>query len=173
MRKVSFVAIISVFHLFLFSNISYARPKVFNPQMKPVAGDWGKPVAKIGEAPPAVWSETTVNAGVNKKPLGGKVITKIGEIIDVSCYLQLGKHGKDHEGCGKACILNGQPVGLLEEDGTVYLLMPEEHDPRRDAKVVFANAMVHHVGHIVSVTGTYTVVKGMKSIYVHGFVKKE
>jgi len=141
--------------------------------MKPVAGDWGKPVSKIGETPKERWSETTVNAGVDKKPLEGKAVTKVGEIIDVSCYLQLGKHGKDHEGCGKACILNGQPVGLLEENGTVYLLMPEEHDPRRDAKTVFANAMVHHVGHIVEVTGTYTVVKGMKSIYVRGFVKKE
>lgn len=156
-----------------FFKIAYARPNVFNPQMEPVKGEWGKPVAKIGETPKNGWSDTTVNAGVNKKPLQGKVVTKIGEIIDVSCYLQLGKHGKDHEGCGKACILNGQPVGLLEENGTVYLLMPEEHDPRRDAKTVFANAMVHHVGHIVEVTGNYTVVKGMKSIYVHGFVKKE
>ena len=30
---------------------------------------------------------------------------------------------------------NSQPVGLLTKEGTLYMLMPEEHDPRRDGGV--------------------------------------
>ena len=62
-------------------------------------------------------------------------MTKVGEIVDFSCYLQLGKHGEKHRSCGQKCVENSQPAGLLTQDGTLYMLMPEEHDPRRDGGV--------------------------------------
>ncbi len=65
----------------------------------------------------------------HKKPEPGKAVTETGEIIDLSCYLQLGKHGEKHVGCGKKCLQSGQPIGLLTKDGAVYMLMEEEHDP--------------------------------------------
>ena len=49
--------------------------------------------------------------------------TVVGEIIDLSCYLQVGKHGDKHRDCGQKCVRNGQPVGLLTEDGAVYMLI--------------------------------------------------
>ena len=49
----------------------------------------------------------------SKKVLeSGKVATVTGEVVDVSCYLQLGKRGEAHVPCGTKCITNGQPIGI-------------------------------------------------------------
>lgn len=164
-----------MFSLVIFSNFSFSAPKtkVLHPKMGPLEGNWDAPHSKVGEKPKGVWSAETVNAAVNKKPLQGKVVTRVGEIIDVSCYLQLGKHGKEHAACAKSCIMNGAPIGLLDADGNVYVLIAEEHDARRDGKTELNQALINHIANIVEVTGTFTNVKGMKAIYVQGFVKKE
>ncbi len=146
---------------------------IFNPDMKPSAGDWGSPAVRVGDIPPKPWSETSIQAAIKQKPLEAKVVTRSGELIDLSCYLQLGKHGKDHEACAKGCLLNGQPFGLLEDTGQVYLLLPEEHDARRDGKLAFRDALIDHVAQIVEISGAMTNVKGVKTIFVQGFVKKE
>ena len=73
----------------------------------------------------------------------------VGEIVDFSCYIQLGKHGEKHRSCGQKCVQNGQPIGLLTKDGTLYMLMPEEHDPRRDGGVDAKASAADHMGHIV------------------------
>jgi hypothetical protein len=176
-QKTLFVGVI-IMSLVTFSSVIYSKKKlkIFNPQMKPTAGQWGSPAHRVGEKPKTTWSTTTVNAAVNNKPLGGKLVTKVGEIIDISCYNQLGKHGASHAGCAKACILNGQPMGLLEEDGTVYLIIPEEHDPRKEGKTALREVLIHHVSQIVELTATLTRVPakgGMRTLYVHGFVKKK
>ena len=31
-------------------------------------------------------------------------ITRVGEIVDFSCYIQLGKHGEKHRACGQKCV---------------------------------------------------------------------
>lgn len=173
-RKQTLLFMGSIFVILSLPLLIYSKKlNIFNPQMKPSAGDWGSPAHRIGEKPKETWSQTTKEAAVNKKPLQGKITTRTGELIDVSCYLQLGKHGKDHEACAKGCLLNGQPLGLLDEEGTVYILIPEEHDPRRDGKTALKEALIAHVAQIVEVTGTLTNVKGLKTIYVQGFVKKE
>jgi hypothetical protein len=107
-----------------------------------------------------------------KQPVSGKAVTVVGEIIDLSCYLQVGKHGDKHRDCGQKCVKNGQPVGLLASDGTVYLLCDEEHDPRRDGMTEFRKAAVELMAHVVTVNGTQTEVGGQKAIFVQGFLKK-
>jgi hypothetical protein len=73
---------------------------------------------------------------VDGKPQPGKPIKVVGEVVDFSCYLQLGKHGGTHaDPCGKKCLAGGAPIGVLTHEGTIYMLMPEEHDPRRDGGV--------------------------------------
>ena len=147
---------------------------VLHPEMT-VAADAGspdKPMGTVGEKPSEPWSATTVGAGVDKKPQPGKPITATGEIIDLSCYLQLGKHGEKHVSCGKKCLQAGQPIGLLTKDGTVYMLMDEEHDPRRDGQTTFRQAATDHLGHIMQVDGTEASHAGLKAIFVQGFVKK-
>src|ERR1019366_2282761 len=98
-------------------------------------GRWAAPAATIGVKPDQPWSTTSVAAGVDSKPQAGSAVTRVGEIVDFSCYIQLGKHGEKHRACGQKCVLNGQPIGLLTRDGALYMLMPEEHDPRRDGGV--------------------------------------
>src|SRR5947209_10945545 len=110
---------------------------ILQPSMEPTDGWTSKgDMGQKGEA----WSNTTKGAAVDNKPVPGKTVTVSGEIIDISCYLQLGKHGDKHSSCGKKCLANGEPVGLVTKAGQVYLLMAEEHDPRRDGGVSFRKA---------------------------------
>ena len=148
---------------------------ILQPQMTVAAdaGTYEKPMGKMGEKPASAWTSTTVAAGVDGKPLAGKPTTVTGEIIDISCYLQLGKHGEKHVACGKKCLEAGQPIGLLAKDGTVYMLMEEEHDPRRDGQTGgFRKAATNHLGHIMEVSGTESTVRGYRAIYVQGYVNK-
>lgn len=148
---------------------------ILHPEMKvaPDAGTYQKPMGTLGEKSETPWTSTTVAAGVDKKPLPGKSATVTGEVIDMSCYLQLGKHGAPHVLCGRKCIVAGQPIGLLASNGTVYMIMEEEHDPRRDGQTsAFRKAAADHLGHIMEVTGTETSHGGYRAIYVQGYVNK-
>ena len=144
---------------------------ILHPEMKVEGGSYDKPMGSLGKPAAQPWSATTVTAGVDGKPEPGKEVTMVGEIVDFSCYLQLGKHGEKHRSCGQKCAQNNQPVGLLTKDGTLYMLMAEEHDPRRDGGADFRPAASDHMGHIMSVTGTETSHVGYRAIYVTGYVK--
>lgn len=144
------------------------------PGMTPV-GDptYKKPMGTLGSKGGEVWTQTSMAAGVDGKPRMGKATTVIGEIVEFSCYLQLGKHGEKHRACGQKCINNGQPIGLVTADGTLYMLMEEEHDPRRDgATSDFRKAAAEHTAHVMEVSGTLASLNGYRAIYVQGFVKK-
>jgi hypothetical protein len=144
---------------------------ILHPELTVENGTWDKPMAKIGTKPDQPWTQTTTAAGVNSQPQPGKPVTVVGEIIDLSCYVQLGKHGEKHRSCGQKCVTNGQPIGLLTKTGAVYLLMPEEHDPRRDGGVDAKASASEHMGHIVEVSGTQASVNGYNAIFVQGLTK--
>ncbi|NOT62554.1 MAG: hypothetical protein HOP19_20300 [Acidobacteria bacterium] len=146
-------------------------PGVLYPQFTPTKGTWEQPADKIGSAPSSPWSATTVGAAVDGKPVAGEITTLIGEIIDYSCYLQVGKHGDKHRDCGQKCFRHGQPIGLMTKDGSIYLLMEEEHNPRRDGLTALREKAIEHVGNIVEVTGTSSKVDGQKALYVTGLIK--
>ena len=139
--------------------------QLLQPAMDPTGG-WTS-AASMGKA--GDWSATTVAAGVDKKPLTGKASTVTGEVIDVSCYLQLGKHGAAHNACGAKCIASGEPIGLLTKDGQVYMAFAEEHDQRRDGKTSFRKAAADNFSKVITVTGLETTVNGVKAIYVQGY----
>ena len=146
---------------------------ILQPQMTVETGSYDKPAGKLGQKPAAPWSSTTVGAAVDGKPNGGaKETTLVGEVVDFSCYLQIGKHGEKHRACAQKCFTAGQPVGLLTKDGNLYMLMEEEHDPRRDGLTNFRTSAVEHAGHIMEATGTLSEHGGYKALYVHGFLKK-
>jgi len=148
-----------------------AASRILHPEMKVENGTYAKPMASLGTKPAEAWTTTTVAAGVDSKPQPGRPITRVGEVIDLSCYVQLGKHGEKHRSCGQKCVQNGQPIGLLTQDGSIYMLMPEEHDPRRDGGVDAKASASDHMGHIVSVSGTEANVGGYRAIYVQGLTK--
>ncbi|MGH9659106.1 MAG: hypothetical protein ACRD96_11220 [Bryobacteraceae bacterium] len=147
-------------------------PAILQPQFTVDTGSHDKPHGKLGEKPAQPWSATTVGASVDGKPNPARVVTMVGEIVDFSCYLQVGKHGEKHRACGQKCFTAGQPIGLLTADGNLYMLMEEEHDPRRDGLTDFRKAAIDHTAHIMEVNGTLSSHAGMKAIYVTGYLKK-
>jgi hypothetical protein len=145
---------------------------ILHPEFTVDTGSYSKPAGTLGEKPAQAWSATTVGAAVDGKAQPGQVVTLAGEIVDFSCYLQVGKHGEKHRACGQKCVANGQPIGLLTQDGSLYMLMEEEHDPRRDNLTDFRKAAADHVAHIMEVHGTETSFNGYKALFVTGFLKK-
>ncbi|GIW79042.1 MAG: hypothetical protein KatS3mg105_0849 [Gemmatales bacterium] len=171
MNKVKTVVVVSLF--MAFAALAFAQgSKVLYPDMKPEKGTYDKPAAKLGMKPATPWTATTVAAAVDGKPLKGKIVTVVGEVVDYSCYLQVGKHGTKHRDCGQKCLQAGMPFGILTKDGTLYLLMEEEHNPRRDGMTDLRKAAIENMAYIVEVTGTLTNVGGQKALFVQGFVKK-
>jgi hypothetical protein len=154
--------------------IAAGQGKLFPEWSKPAAGTFENPAAELGVKPPAdqPWSVTTITSSIDGKPLKGQPTTMVGEIVDLSCYLQVGKHGEKHRDCGQKCARAGQPVGLLTKDGSLYMLIDEEHDPRRDGLTAFRQQCVDHMAHVVKVNGTLSEVEGQKALYVQGYLKK-
>jgi hypothetical protein len=148
---------------------------LFPDWSKPTKGTFQTPAAELGKKAGAAspWSTTTVASSIMGKTLKGQAITAVGEIIDLSCYLQVGKHGDKHRDCGQKCAKNGQPIGLLLEDGTVYMLIDEEHDPRRDGLTDFRKAAIENMANVVTVNGTLSEVEGQKAIYVQGYITRK
>ena len=146
---------------------------LFPDWSKPTAGTHDKPAAEIGKkvSDDEPWSVTTVTSSIGGKPVSGKPVSITGEIIDISCYLQVGKHGDKHKDCGQKCARNGQPIGLLTEDGDIYTLIDEEHDPRRDGFTEVRKQLIDNMASIVKVHGTATEVAGQKAIYITGTAK--
>ena len=86
--------------------------------------------------------------------------------MDVSCYLQLGKTGPKHADCGGKCVRNGQPIGLLTSSKELYLVIPEEHHPRRDGQTNIREAFATDMGNQVKVTGMVQKTPQGKAIFV-------
>jgi hypothetical protein len=147
-------------------------PGILQPQMTPNKGTYEQPVGKVGQAPSAPWSASTIGAAVDGKALPASIETMVGEIIDYSCYLQIGKHGEKHRDCAQKCFKAGQPIGLLAKDGSIFLLMEEEHNPRRDGLTALREKAIEHAGDIVEITGTSAKVDGQKAFYVTGLIKQ-
>jgi len=123
-----------------------------------------------GQTPTPAWSATTREAAAtdaNKKALAeGRPLTITGEVVDVSCYTQMGKRGEAHKKCGAMCVLSGEPVGIVTADNTLYLLMPEQHHPRRDGKANLAKEYAEKMGTTVTVSGMATERGGVRTLFL-------
>jgi hypothetical protein len=170
-HKLGLVALVLLLGLMTVYAAEQGKGPLF-PNMTPEKGTYEAPFAKLGDKIAQPWSVTTVAAAVDGKPLPGKVVTIVGEVIDYSCYLQVGKHGEKHRDCGQKCLKNGQPMGLLTKDGDIYLLMEEEHNPRRDGQTDLRSTCIEQMARIMEATGTYSEVGGTKALFVTGLMKK-
>lgn len=140
----------------------------------PTKGTYDAPATEIGTKvdEDQVWSVTTFTSSIEGQPLEGKPVTVVGEIVDMSCYLQVGKHGDKHRDCGQKCARAGQPIGILEANGAVHLLIDEEHDPRRDGHTTLRDKLIEEMANVVTVHGTLSTVEGQRAVYVQGFVEQ-
>ena len=149
------------------------KGKLFPDFSKPVKGTYEEPAGELGKKTPdsQPWSTTTVASSIKGQTLKGKAVTVVGEVLDLSCYLQVGKHGEKHLDCAKKCAKAGQPIGLLAKDGTIFTLIDEEHDPRRDGLTTLRQQLIDHMAQVVTVHGTLSEVEGQKALYVQGSAK--
>ncbi|MEE8425240.1 MAG: hypothetical protein V3S11_05400 [Elusimicrobiota bacterium] len=91
----------------------------------------------------------------------GRVVVKKGEIVDMHCYMSHEGKGKKHAKCAEKCVLGGAPMGLLTDDGTVYLLA-EDH-----SKKVPYNKVKELAAKRVQITGKMFTRGGLSAIVVH------
>lgn len=124
----------------------------------------------LGSKETAKWTPTTVESATapeNRKVLdNGKQVTVTGEVVDVSCYLQLGKRGPAHAECGAKCIRAGQPAGILDDEGNLFVVIAEQHHPRRDGKVSLAETMASLIAQRVTATGMMTEMRGTRGLFL-------
>jgi hypothetical protein len=140
----------------------------------PTKGTFQAPAEEVGTRTKAAqpWSITTVASSIEGKVLPGQPVSVVGEVIDLSCYLQVGKRGDKHRDCAQKCARAGQPIGLLQADGRIFMLIDEEHDPRRDGLTRLRQELIDAMAHVVTVHGTYSQVSGQEAIYVQGYVEE-
>lgn len=85
-----------------------------------------------------------------------------GEVVDLACYVANGAKGSDHAGCAKSCVKNGQPMGLLTDDGTLVLLAADHKNGKP------YDALKELAGDKAEVSGTLAEKDGMKVVTVTG-----
>ena len=85
-----------------------------------------------------------------------------GEVVDVGCYVTSDAKGADHAGCAKACVKNGQPMGLLTAEGRLVLLAADHKDGSA------YEALKELAGAQAEVTGTLAEKDGVKVVTVTG-----
>ena len=132
--------------------------------------DGGPSDAVISSYADARWTATTLEAAStpqHRKVLAsGRPTTITGEVVDVSCFLQLGKRGEAHISCGQKCVRSGQPIGVLTAVGRLYLIIPEEHHPRRDGQVSIKDRFADLMGKTVRVSGMVTKYDNSHALFV-------
>jgi hypothetical protein len=93
------------------------------------------------------------------QPKGERVTIK-GEVVDMWCYLEGGDRGPAKKECATACAKAGNPIGLLDANGNLYVAAGlKDHQP---AQTILQSRMSDQV----TVTGTLVKKGGVQMIYV-------
>ena len=93
------------------------------------------------------------------QPKGQKVTVK-GEVVDLWCYLEDGSHGTEHKACALECEKAGNPIGIVDAKGKVYVAMGiKDHQPGREV-------LLEKMAQSVTVTGILVKKGGTQVIYV-------
>ena len=81
-----------------------------------------------------------------------------GEVVDMGCYLGHAARGEKHVSCATKCLAQGMPMGILTENGTLYLVTLDHDNADPYA------ALKGMAGKQVAVTGAMLTRSGMKAI---------
>lgn len=93
----------------------------------------------------------------------GEASSWTGEVVDSACYIAKGARGDGHAGCAKRCVKNGQPMGLVTDDGAYYLLAADHK--KGDAY----EGLKDLAGEKAVVSGSLSEKSGIKMVTVTGF----
>lgn len=69
----------------------------------------------------------------NKKSSDRNEFSVSGEIVDLKCYISAGEKGQIHSACAAQCINSGTPAGILDNDGTIYIIVGNKSEFARHA----------------------------------------
>jgi len=86
--------------------------------------------------------------------------TVTGEILDMKCYMTSGERGDGHKDCAAMCLKGGAPMGILADDGKVYLLIEG-----KNGSAAFEEAK-KHAGETITVTGTLSEKNGVQALII-------
>ena len=99
-------------------------------------------------------------------------ITVTGEAIDTWCYFSGVMGGADavqgtaHHTCALWCAAGGIPVGLLAEDGTVYMVLKIGADDTANG----GDMVMRIASHVITATGDHHVRDGINYLIVNEVV---
>lgn len=90
----------------------------------------------------------------------GERATLRGEVVDLWCYLEGGDRGSEKKQCATACAKAGNPIGILDANGNLYVAAGlTDH---QSAQTLLVNKMSDEV----RVTGTVVKKGGVQMIYI-------
>lgn len=90
----------------------------------------------------------------------GEEVTVKGEVVDLWCYLEGGDHGADHKDCAVMCAKAGNPIGILDAKGNLYVAMGiKDHQAGKEV-------LIDKMAETVTVSGTLVKKGGVQVIYV-------
>jgi len=90
----------------------------------------------------------------------GPTVTVKGEVVDMWCYMESGEHGPSHKACATACAKGGNPIGIVDSKGDIYIAAGlQEHQPARDL-------LVNKMSEQVTATGTLVNKGGLKMLFI-------
>lgn len=93
------------------------------------------------------------------QPKGERVTVK-GEVVDMWCYLEGGDRGPAKKQCATMCAKAGNPIGLLDDKGNLYLTAGlKDHQPAQ-------TLLIDKMSEQVTVTGTLVKKGGTQMIYI-------
>jgi len=85
--------------------------------------------------------------------------TVTGEILDMKCFMTNGDRGEGHKDCAAMCIKGGQPMGIIDADNKVYLLLEGKN------AAAFEEAK-KHAGETITATGALSEKSGVQALIV-------
>jgi len=102
---------------------------------------------------------TLAGVSVLGQPKGLKVTVK-GEVVDLWCYFEGGDRGPKHKECGTTCAKAGNPIGIVDSKGNVYVAMGMEDHQAGQA------VLLDKMSETVTATGTLVKKGGTQLLYV-------
>ncbi|TLY31699.1 MAG: hypothetical protein E6K56_04460 [Ignavibacteria bacterium] len=102
----------------------------------------------------------TINVTSAMDQSKSKEKTVKGEVVDVWCYLDDGSHGAGHKACATTCAKAGNPIGILDAKGNLYVAMgSNDHQPGREL-------LIDKMSETVTVTGKLVKKGGTQVLYI-------
>ncbi|MDT8368865.1 MAG: hypothetical protein RQ745_06630 [Longimicrobiales bacterium] len=114
----------------------------------------GAAIAMLAFAAPA-------SAQMTPTPQEGEQVTMTATVVDMSCKVVYNLEGEGHRTCSEMCFDQGIPLGLMAEDGTIYLPVTMQMGATRGDKDLRA-----HAEHTVRVTGKVMDRGGVNAILI-------